>query len=86
MANINVRGLSDNTKEALRVRAAQAGMSLEAFARRALTKASMASGEEPKPLIDLAEKYFGARHGVELDLPPRTTQRKPVDFAQRTAE
>lgn len=31
-----------------------------------------------KPLIELAEKYFGARHGVELDLPARSTQRQPV--------
>ena len=78
MANVNVRGLSDQTKEALRVRAAQAGMSLEAYARRALTKAAMGSGDEPKPLLDLAEKYFGAESGVELDLPSRSTQRKPI--------
>lgn len=75
MANINVRGLSDQTKEALRVRAAQAGMSLEAYARRALTKASMGDGEEPKPLVDLAAKYFGARHGVDLELPPTPVAR-----------
>jgi plasmid stability protein len=58
MANVNVRGLSDKTKEALRVRAAKAGMSLEAYARRALTKASMANGDEPKPVVELAEKIF----------------------------
>jgi len=80
MANVNVRGLSDKTKEALRVRAAKAGMSLEAYARRALTKASMGDGDEPKPVVDLAEKYFGARHGVELDLPPRATQRESVEL------
>lgn len=78
MANVNVRGLSDQTKEALRVRAAKAGMSLEAYARRALSKAAMPNGDEPKPLVDLADKYFGARHGVELDLPARSTQRQPV--------
>ncbi len=78
MANVNVRGLSDQTKEALRVRAAKAGMSLEAYARRALTKAATGNVEEPKPLLELAEKYFGTRHGVELDLPSRLTQRKPV--------
>jgi len=80
MANVNVRGLSDKTKEALRVRAAKAGMSLEAYARRALTKASMGDGDEPKPVVDLAEKYFGARRGVELDLPPRSTQRESVEL------
>ena len=40
MANINVRGLPDETKQALRVRAAQAGLSLEGFARRILTRAA----------------------------------------------
>jgi len=78
MANVNVRGLSDHTKEALRLRAAEAGMSLEAYARRALTKAALANGDEPKPLVELTEKYFGAKHGVELDLPDRSTQRQQV--------
>ncbi|MCC5866441.1 MAG: hypothetical protein JJU31_15060 [Wenzhouxiangella sp.] len=81
MANINVRGLSDKTKEALRVRAAQAGMSLEAYARRALTMASQGVGEEPKAIVSLASQYFGPAHGVELDLPDRSTQRKAVDFS-----
>jgi plasmid stability protein len=53
------------------VRAAKAGMSLEAYARRALTKASNEEVEEPKPVAELAEAYFGARHGVELPIPPR---------------
>jgi plasmid stability protein len=81
MANINVRGISDRTKEALRVRAAKAGMSLEAYARRALQKAAVTSGDEPKPLMDLAAKYFGAKGGVELDASQRSTLREPVDFS-----
>jgi len=81
MANINVRGLSDRTKEALRVRAAKAGMSLEAYARRALQRASLDNDEEPKSLVAQAEKYFGKKGGVELETPPRSTRRKPVDFA-----
>ena len=81
MANINVRGISDQTKEALRVRAAKAGMSLEAYARRALQKASMTNGQEPMPILDLAEKYFGAKGGVELEALPRSTHRKPVEFS-----
>ena len=80
MANINVRGLSDRTKEALRVRAAKAGMSLEAYARRALQKASVNNGDEPKSLLDQAEKYFGKKGGVELELPQRSTQRAQVMF------
>lgn len=81
MANINVRGISDRTKEALRVRAAKAGMSLEAYARRALQKTALGHGDEPKALVELAEKYFGAKHGVELDIAPRSTHREPVDLS-----
>jgi plasmid stability protein len=81
MANINVRGISDKTKESLRVRAAKAGMSLEAYARRVLQKASLANGDEPKAVVDLAEKYFGVKYGVELDVPPRSTHRKPVELS-----
>lgn len=81
MANINVRGLPVRTKEALRVRAAKAGMSLEAYARRALQKAAMAGHDEPKPLLDLAKKHFGAAGGVELELPARSSRRRPPEFA-----
>jgi len=51
MANVNVRGLSDESREALKVRAATAGMSLEAYARRALTKSAMGIGLGQKPLL-----------------------------------
>lgn len=81
MANINVRGISEKTKEALRVRAAKASMSLEAYARRALLKASMAGGDEPKAILDVADKYFGASNGVELDIPSRSTHRHPVELS-----
>ncbi|MGD9387542.1 MAG: hypothetical protein PVI87_04875 [Gammaproteobacteria bacterium] len=81
MANINVRGIPDKTKEALRVRAAKAGMSLEAYARRALAKAAMENGDEQKPVVQLAEKYFGTKHGVELEPPPRTTHREPAELS-----
>lgn len=80
MANVNVRGLPDQVKQALRVRAAQAGMSLEAYARRALTRAAMSDDKEPPSLLELAEKHFGSGGGVELDLPGRSTQRQPVTF------
>lgn len=81
MANINVRGIPDKTKEALRLRAARAGTSLEAYARRALIKASLGEGREPVSIVDLAEKHFGAQHGVGLDLPARSTRRRPVEFS-----
>lgn len=90
MANINVRGIADQTKEVLRVRAAKAGLSLEAFARRALQQAATASGAAPTSILDLAGKYFGANNGVELEKPARSTsgfglvkvskKAVPVDF------
>ena len=82
VANVNVRGLSDRTKEALRVRAAQAGMSLESFARRELRKVAMTDGSEPKPIVDLARRYFGAKGGVELETPERGTHRPTVDLSR----
>ena len=75
-----MRGIPDRTKEALRLRAARAGTSLEAYARRALIKASLGEGREPVSIVDLAEKHFGAQCGVELDLPVRSTRRQPVEF------
>ncbi|MEE4297197.1 MAG: hypothetical protein V2J20_11355 [Wenzhouxiangella sp.] len=55
-------------------------MSLEAYARRALQRASMDNDSEPKSLLEQAEKFFGKKHGVELDLPERSTRRQPADF------
>lgn len=78
MPNINVRGLSVETKEALRVSAAKAGMSLEGYTRLALQKAAMTDGQELTPILDLANKYFGSKNGVELELPERSTYREPV--------
>jgi len=81
MANINIRGLSDHTKESLRVRAAQAGMSLEAFARKALQDALAAEDKPPQSIVNLAQKYFGSENGTDLDLPKRDTRREQVDFS-----
>ena len=81
MANINIRGLSDQTKEGLRVRAAQAGMSLEAFARKALRDALDADKDAPTSILTLAAKYFGPENGIDLDMPERVTHREQVDFS-----
>ncbi len=68
MANINVRGLSEQTKAALRDRAAEAGMSLEAYARRTLQQAAATEGEEPPCIVPLAKRLFGEEHGIDLVL------------------
>ncbi|MCQ8185418.1 FitA-like ribbon-helix-helix domain-containing protein [Parvularcula maris] len=81
MANINVRGLSDETKSALRVKAAKAGLSLEAFAREALRREALREPDEAPSLADMAERYFGGENGVELELPPRESRRGEADFS-----
>ena len=80
MSSITVRKLSPQTKERLRVRAAGSGVSLEAYARQALQRAADEPEETSVDIVATAEKYFGAEHGFELDLPPRGTSRPVVSF------
>jgi len=80
MANITIRDLPDHAKESLRVQAAKSGISLEAYARHILQTASK-SGHFVQPnIIDLAGKYFGTKHGVNITLPERSSSRGNVDF------
>ncbi len=80
MAQITVRELSDKAKEALRVQAAQSGISLEAHVRHILQQASADKALKPISILDLADKYFGVGKGIDLELPKRNSGRKPVDF------
>ncbi len=80
MANITIRDLPDNTKENLRIQAAKSGISLEAYARLILQKASNSSSFLQPNILDLASKYFGHKYGMELDLPKRRSTRKEVNF------
>lgn len=80
MANITIRDLPDRTKEALRVRAAQSGISLEAYARHILQKASSSDGLAPVSILELADRCFGSKHGIHLELPDRKSKRSVVDF------
>lgn len=75
-----IRDLPDKTKEMLRIHAAQAGVSLEAYVRHVLQKASLSNEFKPVDILQIAEKYFGAEKGVELELPERRSRRQPVDF------
>ncbi|WP_221285300.1 FitA-like ribbon-helix-helix domain-containing protein [Haloferula luteola] len=80
MANITIRDLPDQTKETLRVRAAQQGVSLEAFVRQVLQEASQARRPKAAGLFELSREFFGSGRGVELELPPRHSRRPAVDF------
>jgi len=62
------------------MRAAKAGVSLEAYLRHILQKASLANEFTSTDIAQIAEKYFDPEHGVALDLPERGTKRQAVDF------
>lgn len=80
MASITIRKLPDPTKERLRIGAASAGMSLEAYTRQILQAASRSDHAEVLDLAELARNCFGAENGTDLVLPSRGTNRPPVDF------
>lgn len=80
MANITIRDLPDNVKEALRIHAAQSGISLEAYARHILQTASSSSDFKPADILSIADKYFGSKQGLDLVLPERHSERNQVDF------
>ncbi len=56
MASIHARGISNRTRDALRVRAAKVGMSLEAHTRRALQMTALARRDASSAVVDLASK------------------------------
>ncbi len=80
MASITIRDLPDKTKEALRVHAAQCGVSLEAYVRQVLKKASTANGLKAVSILDMADKYFGSKHGIDIELPKRSSKRQMVEY------
>lgn len=75
MANLSVRKLDDETLSALRVQAAQHGISMEEEARRILKRAV----KRPEKLGDLAISLFGPEHGVDLPL-EKHEPHHPLDF------
>lgn len=76
MTSITIQGLQESTKKSLRVQAEQAGVSLESYIRNILKKVSASPNAGIIDILSLAEKYFGSKHGVELELPKRSS--KPI--------
>jgi plasmid stability protein len=71
MATLTIRGIDDQTRERLRVRAAQNGRSMEAELRAILAEAL----PKPTPSEGLGTRIharFAALGGVDIDLPART--------------
>lgn len=76
MASITIRNLDDETKERLRVRAAQRRRSMEDEVRHIL-RAAVAE-ETPSPnLAQAIRRRFEVLGGLDLDVPVRAAIRKP---------
>lgn len=81
MASMTIRNLDDGLKTQLRVRAALHGRSMEEEARVLLRDALASPRSAPAPhLLEVADRLFGVRHGVELKLPPRAKARRLPEF------
>ena len=70
MAVMTIRGLDDEVRDKLRIRAAQHGRSMEAEVRAILTEAVESPLE--RTLVDTLLQMREALGGLELQIPPRT--------------
>ena len=80
MAAVSIRGLDDQVKERLRVRAARHGRSMEAEIRAILADAVSESSASEGLFTTLLDR-FAAIGGVELELPPRAVSARAADLS-----
>ncbi len=80
MKTLTIRNLPEQAKHDLRVQAAQAGLSLEAHVRGILQRASAEAFQPQADILRIADKHFGPRRGVDLELPGRGSKRESVRF------
>jgi antitoxin FitA len=71
-----VRNLDEDVKRRLRVRAARHGRSMEAEVRAILEE----SVREQDNFAGALMETFGGLGGVELEVPARTAQARPMEF------
>jgi plasmid stability protein len=77
MASLTIRGIDDLTKERLRKRAAQHGISMEEEARRALQN-WVSRNDASEGIGTRIRRRFAPLGGVELDVPLRTGDDRPL--------
>jgi antitoxin FitA len=77
MASITIRDLDENTKERLRIRAAQHKRSMEEEARGILRAAVAENDAAETNLARAIRRRFQPFGGVELRLPKREAMREP---------
>jgi plasmid stability protein len=78
MSVVTIRDLDPRVKAGLQRRAAEHGRSMEAEARAILAAAVLPPGEG---LFTALHRTFADLGGVELELPPRTSARPPMEFS-----
>lgn len=81
MAAVSLRGLDDDVRDRLRVRAARHGRSMEAEIRAILIESVSEHAAADSPFVMLLN-HFSELGGVDLDLPPRTTMPRAPDFSE----
>jgi plasmid stability protein len=82
MSSVTVRRLGDDVKARLRVRAARNGRSLEEEVRQILSEAVSDHGRHGDNLADAIRGIFQPLGGADLDLPPRTFNRRRPRFRE----
>ena len=88
MATLTIRNLDDETKQALRFRAASHGVSMEQEARVILKNVVLSDGSDSKYGEGSGESWYRSirklvepHGGFDLDIPPRSkSMREPPSF------
>ena len=79
MARITIRGLDEQLKARLRLRAARHGRSMEEEARDILRTALAVQGSSSRDLVRSIRERIEPLGGVELQIAPREPVREPPD-------
>ncbi len=79
-AAVSIRGLDDEVRDRLRVRAARHGRSMEAEIRLILTDAVREPGKSDNLFTALLDR-FADLGGVDLELPSRATPPRAADLS-----
>lgn len=82
MATLTIRNLDDDVRDALRVRAAKNGRSMEAEVRAILERQTLQTELTVYERLKAIHDRFQEDGGVELEIPPRDPPRAPVVFGE----
>jgi plasmid stability protein len=77
---MTIRNIDDQLKSKLRVRAAQHGRSMEEEARDILRCALATTDRPQEDLAAAIRRRVEAIGGMDIEIPPRSPTREPIDF------